>query len=148
MKRLRLPFVARRSSTATVFSGRTMLMRLFIKRHFAAYTPGMCMSNCWRTHVSARRIANPLQLAKLPHKPSCPTSRTTLSWKSESIGEEQSGARPVARRRGGTADRHQRRADPGAANRDLRHGRPHLQVGRMGAEDDPGAYGDRARIRG
>src|SRR5450432_777350 len=75
MKRLRLPFVARRSSTATVFSGRTMLMRLFIKRHFAAYTPGMCMSNCWRTHVSARRIANPPQLAKLPHKPSCPTSQ-------------------------------------------------------------------------
>jgi len=27
------------------------------------------MSNCWRTHVSARRIANPPQLAKLPHKP-------------------------------------------------------------------------------
>ena len=53
----------------------------------------------------------------------------------------------MAGRRPGAEDRHQRRPDPGAADRHLRHRRPHLQVGRLGAEDDPRAHGDRPRVR-
>ena len=44
-------------------------------------------------------------------------------------------------------DRHQRRADPRAAHRHLRHRPAHLQLGRMGAEDHPRADGDRPRVR-
>ena len=43
--------------------------------------------------------------------------------------------------------RNQRRADQGAAHRNLRHRRAHRDLGRLGAEDDAGADGDRPRIR-
>ena len=42
----------------------------------------------------------------------------------------------------------QRRADPGPEDRDLRHRHPHLQLGRVGAEDDPGADARRPRVHG
>ena len=47
----------------------------------------------------------------------------------------------------GSRDRPQRRADQGQEDRDLRHRRPHLQLGPVGAEDRAGADGDRPRIR-
>ena len=41
-----------------------------------------------------------------------------------------------------------RRADQGPEERDLRHGRPHLQLGRVEPADDPGADDRRPRVRG
>ena len=46
----------------------------------------------------------------------------------------------------GPGDRARRRAGEGPQDRHLRHRRPHLQLGRMGAEDDPDADDDRPRI--
>ena len=40
-------------------------------------------------------------------------------------------------------DRHQRRADRSAPHRHLRHRSAYLQLGRLGAEDDPRADGRR-----
>ena len=47
----------------------------------------------------------------------------------------------------GAGDRDQRRPDPGPQDRDLRHRPAHPLLGRVGAEDDPGAARDRARVR-
>ena len=45
-------------------------------------------------------------------------------------------------------DRSRRRSGQGPQDRHLRHRRPHFQLGRVGAEDDPDADDDRPRICG
>ena len=54
----------------------------------------------------------------------------------------------LARERPRAQGRPQRRHDPHPQDRDLRHRHPHLHVGRVGAEDDPGADGRRPRVCG
>src|ERR1022692_1238511 len=64
MNRLRAPLAATRSSTATVASGRMMLMRLLT---LEAYTPEMCMSNTtWsRVRMILRLILRIMQTSSL-----------------------------------------------------------------------------------
>ena len=57
-------------------------------------------------------------------------------------------ARALAGGRARAEDRHQRRPDPRPPHGHLRHRRPHLQLGRLGGEDHPGADGGRPRVRG
>ncbi len=64
----------------------------------------------------------------------------------EGTGEEPPRARPVAGGCSRTGVRHQRRADPRALHRHLRHRCPYLRLGRVGAEDDSGADGDWPRV--
>ncbi len=64
-----------------------------------------------------------------------------------SARQSESRAGALARGCPGAGDRDQRRPDPGAEDRDLRHRPPHPLVGCLGAEDDPGAARDRARVR-
>ena len=59
----------------------------------------------------------------------------------ESARQETGRTRSVARRRSGSRTWHQRRADPRAEDRHLRHRSAHLRVGRVGARDHPGADG-------
>ena len=65
----------------------------------------------------------------------------------EGPGQEGGRAGPVARGRARARAGHQRRADQGQAHRHLRHRSAHLQMGRVGAEDDSRADGGRPRIR-
>ena len=57
----------------------------------------------------------------------------------ESAGQAEARARPLDERRAGPLDRSGRRADPHPQDRHLRHRPSHLELGRMGAEDDPDA---------
>ena len=54
---------------------------------------------------------------------------------------------PHADRREEARGRAQRRADPDPQDGDLRHRHPHLELGRVGAEDHSGADARRPRIR-
>ena len=63
--------------------------------------------------------------------------QTHVQTTMQALVKKRSRARALARGSARSQDRHQRRPDPGPPDRDLRHRRPHLQVGRLGAEDDP-----------
>ena len=65
----------------------------------------------------------------------------------ESTGQTRTRAGPHADAREEARSRPQRRDDPDREDRDLRHRHPHLEVGRVGAEDDSGADARRPRIR-
>ena len=96
---------------------------------------------CARARRSLRRTrtrGRPRRIRTLP---------TSLLRPNASARESPGRARTVARGRPRARGRHQRRADPGRPDRHLRHRPAHLPLGRLGAEDDPGADGGRARVR-
>ena len=71
-----------------------------------------------------------------------------ISVRHESPRQAKAGAGPVARGPADPRDRSRRCAGQGPQDRHLRHRHPHLQLGRVGAEDDPDADDGRPRIFG
>ena len=64
----------------------------------------------------------------------------------KALVKREAETRPLAGGCPRAASRHQRRADPRGPHRHLRHRPAHLQVGRLGAADHPGADGRRPRV--
>ena len=69
-----------------------------------------------------------------------------LEVRNESTGQGSRGTRHLAPGRSGARSRPQRRVDQDASDGDLRHRHAHLQLGCLGAEDDPRADDRRPRV--
>ncbi len=106
----------------------------------------------WARRASARRCvpgttAISSTARSMPSSPPVASSVSRIDRRRrthESTGQGRARARNLAAGHPGAEARRERRAHPDPQDRDLRHRHAHLHLGRVGAEDDPGADGGRA----